>query len=63
MPKPITHTCVISPDLANLASARRALSTIGSWRHMDVLRYEASYNLIPASRLAQATTPATPVTL
>ena len=63
MPKPITHTCVISPDLANLASVRRALSAIGSWGTMDVLRYEASYNLIPASRLAQAMTPATPAML
>ena len=26
---------------------------------MDVMRYEASYNLITLSRLAQATTPAT----
>ena len=59
MPKPITHTCVISPDLALLSTTRRALPASGAWKPANVLRYEASYNLIPASRLAQATTPAT----
>jgi hypothetical protein len=63
MPKPILHTCVINSDMANFASVRMALSSIGSWGPMDVLRYDASYNLITASRLAQATTPATPATL